>query len=64
MKKKKITMMIPVQIKEEKYYSRFQLLDKFSCNYDKLDSILDKLNRNKIINIKNLFKKLQFCIFT
>ena len=45
-------MMIPVQIKEEKYYSRFQLLNKFSCNHDKLDSILDKLTRNKIINIK------------
>ena len=44
-------MMIPVQIKEEKYYSRFQLLNKFSCNYDKLDSILDKLNRNKITHI-------------
>ena len=44
--------MIPVQIKEEKYYSRFQLLNKFSCNHDKLDSILDKLTRNKIINIK------------
>ena len=45
-------MIIPVQIKEEKYYSKFQLLNKLSCNYDKLNPILDKLNRNNIINIK------------
>lgn len=54
--------MIPIDIKEEKHYFYSDLHSKFKCNRDKLDTILNRLNRKNIIKfgIKNSQEYVKF----
>lgn len=46
-------MLVPVKIREEKDYSKIELMNEFSCYFEEeFDFILNKLNRNNIIKIK------------